>query len=154
MPEPDPDAFSDALIAVAAAAFRVLDGMIVGPSRTRDCVDARSSVAWLLRERGHKLVTIGNRLGGRDHSTIMHLLAVFPSRRVRPEFERRFRLVERAVLAFESAHGNPNHRAAGGTTYAGNGTPDRSTAASTERDASRPEGAHEEAGALPEGNDR
>jgi chromosomal replication initiator protein len=49
---------------------------IQGRSRTRDIVAPRQVAMYLMREEtGTSLVEIGQQLGGRDHTTVMHGIA-------------------------------------------------------------------------------
>jgi len=53
--------------------FRVSLAELVGPGRRRDVVVPRQIAMYLLRdELGLSLVEIGQRLGGRDHTTVLH----------------------------------------------------------------------------------
>jgi chromosomal replication initiation ATPase DnaA len=54
---------------------------VVGPRRTKSVVAVRRKVAKRLRDMGLSYPEIGFLLGGRDHTTIMHL--VNPERRRR-----------------------------------------------------------------------
>lgn len=65
------------LIIAAGTVFGLAPEAITGTSRTRPVVRARAAAAWALRDRlTLSLHAIGAELGGRDHSTIRHLLAV------------------------------------------------------------------------------
>lgn len=53
--------------------FRVSLAELVGPGRRREVVVPRQVAMYLLRdELGLSLVEIGQRLGGRDHTTVLH----------------------------------------------------------------------------------
>jgi chromosomal replication initiator protein len=53
--------------------FRVSLAELVGPGRRREIVLPRQIAMYLLREElGLSLVEIGQRLGGRDHTTVLH----------------------------------------------------------------------------------
>lgn len=62
------------LLQEAAEDWKIPMDALIGPRRTRKLVEARRSVAFELRNLGMPLKTIGYWLGGRDHSTIIHLL--------------------------------------------------------------------------------
>ncbi|WP_038038228.1 chromosomal replication initiator protein DnaA [Thermorudis peleae] len=53
--------------------YRISTADLVGPGRRRDIVVPRQVAMYLLREElGLSLVEIGQRLGGRDHTTVLH----------------------------------------------------------------------------------
>lgn len=54
------------------------EGSIKGPGRSRPYVQARGLVAVILRERGLTYPQIGDKLGGRDHSTAIFLVRRYP----------------------------------------------------------------------------
>lgn len=58
-----------------------------GPSRTQDLVRARAEFAALARDDGATLGRIGAVLGGRDHSTVNHLIKLGRLARVREAAE-------------------------------------------------------------------
>jgi chromosomal replication initiator protein len=64
------------IITRVAEQFGVEVQAIVGPSRMRHLCDARAVAAWAIRTclPAVSLVAIGQRLGGRDHTTIMHAI--------------------------------------------------------------------------------
>ena len=77
------------VLARAAAVTGVSAAEIVGPSRRRRICQVRWAVAIALRETGLSYPRIARRLGGRDHSTIIHatregraLMAANPAFRV------------------------------------------------------------------------
>jgi chromosomal replication initiator protein len=63
----------EAVIDAVGQQFRVSIAELVGPARRREVVVPRQVAMFLLREElGLSLVDIGQRLGGRDHTTVMH----------------------------------------------------------------------------------
>lgn len=61
------------VISVVGNKTKVSTGDILGKNRQKDLVIARQIVMYLLREEfKFSLVSIGESLGGRDHTTIMH----------------------------------------------------------------------------------
>ncbi len=63
----------DAVIDAVGQHFRVSVPELVGPGRRRDVVVPRQVAMYLMREElGLSLVEIGQRLGGRDHTTVLH----------------------------------------------------------------------------------
>lgn len=61
-------------IELAADRHGVSFAEIVGPRRVKCFVDARSDVAFALRQVGWSYPRIGRLLGDRDHTTIMNLI--------------------------------------------------------------------------------
>lgn len=78
MRSPVADAYVElagSIIRETAAAYHVDPAAITGPSRRPHLVDARGIVAHRLwTETDLPLMRIGEILGGRDHSTIHHLV--------------------------------------------------------------------------------
>lgn len=62
----------DHLVRIAARHFRVSPLELRGPSRERTVVRARQCTMAILREHGASYPEIGDALGGRDHTTVMH----------------------------------------------------------------------------------
>ncbi len=61
------------LISVCAKFFNLKTGELTGPSRKKDIANARHITAYLLlTELNLPLKEVGNLLGGRDHTSIMH----------------------------------------------------------------------------------
>ncbi len=61
------------VISVVGSKTKISTGDILGKNRQKDLVMARQIVMYLLREEfKFSLVSIGESLGGRDHTTIMH----------------------------------------------------------------------------------
>lgn len=60
------------VLARAAAVTRVSVGEICGPSRRREICRVRWAVVIALRQTGLSYQRIARRLGGRDHTTIIH----------------------------------------------------------------------------------
>lgn len=63
----------DMIVEQVCAVFGITKEELLSRSHARHFVDARTVVVVGLRKRGHSYPWIGKRLGGRDHSTIMHL---------------------------------------------------------------------------------
>jgi chromosomal replication initiator protein len=64
---------SDLVISVAAEYFDLTADEIRSPNRSRPLVDARQIAMYLCRELTDlSLPNIGERFGGRDHSTVLH----------------------------------------------------------------------------------
>ena len=72
----------DDILDRAAQLFDVPRAAILGRAKTRRVVLARQAVAWALRKRytSLSLVEIGERLGGRDHTTIIYSVAAAEQR--------------------------------------------------------------------------
>lgn len=69
------------IVAVVAGVFGVSVGDILSDRRIRRMVVARQAAAVLIREvTGRSLPQIGADLGGRDHTTILHAIDVFPGK--------------------------------------------------------------------------
>jgi chromosomal replication initiator protein len=67
------DVSPDAILEMVCRHFNVSLTQITGASRARDITYARHIAMYLLRNHGSRpLVEIGNLLGGRDHSTVLH----------------------------------------------------------------------------------
>ena len=63
----------EAVIDAVSQQYRVTVPELVGPARRRDVVVPRQVAMYLMREElGLSLVEIGQRLGGRDHTTVLH----------------------------------------------------------------------------------
>ncbi|HZT95943.1 MAG TPA: chromosomal replication initiator protein DnaA, partial [Chloroflexota bacterium] len=63
----------DDVLKVVATYFRVTPAALSGPARSREVTLARHVVMYLLRETAEmSLPGIGDRLGGRDHSTVIY----------------------------------------------------------------------------------
>lgn len=60
------------LVERAALAFRVEPSALISPRRSRDLSFARWALMWALRQHDWTLVAIGQALGGRDHTTVLH----------------------------------------------------------------------------------
>jgi chromosomal replication initiator protein len=76
---------SDLIISVAAEYFDVSTEEISSPSRSRPLVNARQVAMYLCRELTDlSLIKIGERFGGRDHSTV-----VFAVNKVRQQMQQR-----------------------------------------------------------------
>lgn len=72
---------SRATIAAAAEYWDLAIEEIVGPSRADVLAMARSAAAYVMRHRdGMSYPWIGKRLGGRDHSTILHSVKIIAER--------------------------------------------------------------------------
>lgn len=65
----------DQLADMAAYLFHTTSGAIFGQTRTAEAVQARQALAWVLRQQGWSLKSIGAYLQ-RDHTTIMYSLDV------------------------------------------------------------------------------
>lgn len=65
------------LLATVADHFDLTSADLTGPARTRQVSEARQAAAWVLRKAiaSISLESIGQLLGGRDHTTIIHSLA-------------------------------------------------------------------------------
>lgn len=74
---PSPAILPTEIIAAIARDFDLIASDITGPSRKRYIVKARQTAAHVLRERGNSFPNIGTRLGGRDHTTILHACTIF-----------------------------------------------------------------------------
>jgi chromosomal replication initiation ATPase DnaA len=64
------------IIARVAAEFGLEADQLIGRSQVRDIAEARAAAAYVIRVLlpAVSLVTIGQRFGGRDHTTIIHAL--------------------------------------------------------------------------------
>lgn len=63
----------DQVLAAVCNHFHIPRDHLTGPSRARDVTYARHVAMYLLRQHGsHALTEIGQLLGGRDHSTVLH----------------------------------------------------------------------------------
>ena len=63
----------EAVLEAVCRQFTVSLSQIKGPSRARDITYARHIAMYLLRQHGSRsLVEVGQLLGGRDHSTVLH----------------------------------------------------------------------------------
>lgn len=71
---------ADEMIRVVARHYGVKPRQVSGACREPAMVKARSIVAKILRERGVSYPVIGRVLGGRDHSTIVHMIHTWDSR--------------------------------------------------------------------------
>lgn len=60
------------IVALASRITGIATADIVGPTRVKRIVRVRAAVALVARKHGHSFPTIGARLGGRDHSSIVH----------------------------------------------------------------------------------
>ena len=70
---PSPKVNARHLISVCAKFFNLKTGELTGPSRKKDIANARHITAYLLlTELNLPLKEVGNLLGGRDHTSIMH----------------------------------------------------------------------------------
>jgi chromosomal replication initiator protein len=68
-----PDISAATIMAVTSDYFGVSVDDLVGPSRSRALVHARQIAMYLCRELTDlSLPRIGDRFGGRDHTTVMH----------------------------------------------------------------------------------
>ncbi len=84
--------------------FRVSLAELVGPGRRREVVVPRQVAMYLLRdELGLSLVDIGQRLGGRDHTTVLHGIEKIEQQLQRDEQLRGDVLAVRARLYQETA---------------------------------------------------
>lgn len=63
---------SSQIVAKIACEMEVTTADITGPSRSTACIHARALAIKAMRVRGISYPAIGRRLGGRDHSTIIH----------------------------------------------------------------------------------
>ncbi len=65
------------LIGRVAALFDLTRAELTSASRKRHIVEARQAAAWVLRHAYPRisLQTIGDLIGGRDHSTVMYAIA-------------------------------------------------------------------------------
>lgn len=72
--EPPPSIQAETVLNAVAAASAKRAEDITGRSRRRGTIEARRTVAHILRARGHTLSAIGSALGNRDHTTILALL--------------------------------------------------------------------------------
>jgi chromosomal replication initiator protein len=64
---------ADDVIDYVCSYYRIKSTQLKGPKRTASLVRARQVTMYLLyKELGITLVEVGNLLGGRDHTTIMH----------------------------------------------------------------------------------
>lgn len=104
-PKDTPHVFVSDIVAHATVVFGVPRHVILSPDRKYLTVRARQAVAWLARKHTNlSLPQIGKRLGGRDHSTICHAIAVVPERMMRdPLYAARVQDVESALLGRPSA---------------------------------------------------
>jgi chromosomal replication initiator protein len=67
------DLHADDVISYICSYYKIKPTQLKGPKRTADLVKARQVAMYLLHiELGITLVEVGNLLGGRDHTTIMH----------------------------------------------------------------------------------
>jgi len=75
---------AQAIIAQAADLFACAPTDLTGPSRLRTVNEARQAAAYALRQgcRSLSYAQIGQILGGRDHTTIMHAVAVAERRAI------------------------------------------------------------------------
>ena len=72
--EPRSRMFAHNVVAAIAEKHGFTKAQLLGKSRVRSLVDARSEAAKALRAKGLSLPRIGQLLGGRDHTTILNLL--------------------------------------------------------------------------------
>lgn len=87
----------------AAAATEIPAEHIAGEARTQTVCAVRAAVALVLRDAGWSLPRIGRLLGGRNHTTILHLL------RGRERWLR-WETFEPALLAARAAAASPGGR--------------------------------------------
>lgn len=82
-PEPARTRLSARLARVIVAEFRgIAPDDLTGPRRDRLIAWPRQEACWILRQRtGMSLPLIGQQMGGRDHTTIMHGLNAVAQRR-------------------------------------------------------------------------
>lgn len=66
----------DAIVAQEAARADLLPGDIIGPSRLKHIVAARTLAMIRAREAGYSMIAIGRYLGGRDPSTVRDTVAL------------------------------------------------------------------------------
>lgn len=66
------------LIDAAAIHAGVYPAEITGKRRNQHLVRARSAIAIVLREQGLSYPRIGKALGGRDHTTVINLVNMYP----------------------------------------------------------------------------
>lgn len=86
----------DAIVRATERAFDVPRDDLLGASRKVEIVEARFALAWATRQlTPWSLPTIGERLGGRDHTTVHH--AVKQAERLRKS-SARFRLLTDAMI--------------------------------------------------------
>lgn len=86
----------EALASVTARAFEVDRRDLTGPCREPHIARARHALMWLARETTMwSAPEIGRRIGGRDHSTVLHSIRV--ARRLR-DSDPRFRLLTDAMV--------------------------------------------------------
>lgn len=68
--------------AVIEGHTKISTSAMVSPSRLKTVIDARFAMIWVMRHVcGHSLTTIGNNVGGRDHTTILSALNKVRERR-------------------------------------------------------------------------
>lgn len=70
--------FVSQLVREAAAHLNVTPEELTGPGRARELVRARAAISRVARDQGYSYPQIGRLLGGRDHTTIMHLIKEYP----------------------------------------------------------------------------
>jgi chromosomal replication initiator protein len=65
------------LIGRVAALFELTRAELISASRKRHIVEARQAAAWVLRHAYPRisLQTIGEQIGGRDHTTVIYAIA-------------------------------------------------------------------------------
>lgn len=74
------------IIAEAGKAFGLTYTGMIGRSRERKFVIARAAATLALRDRGMSYPQIAKRIGGRDHSTIIHYVKAHSSKLADPDF--------------------------------------------------------------------
>ncbi len=81
VPEPVAGDIIDRIFAVVARHDGVTAELMRSPERNRLAVDARRKAMYLSYQMSRKsLPEIGRRLGGRDHTTVLHAIRVFDAR--------------------------------------------------------------------------
>lgn len=57
---------------------------LIGKRRVKHIIAARQEAYWLLREQGYSLHQIGQRLGNRDHTTILSGVRAYAAKQTKP----------------------------------------------------------------------
>lgn len=68
------------IITYVSEGFSVPREMIVGPQRHKRYAVARQAAYWLAHRQGHSLYHIGDHIGFRDHTTVLHGIRVTEKR--------------------------------------------------------------------------
>ncbi len=82
------------LLNIVAKYHNINPKLILSHERKRETVDVRFILYKLMKEKGHTLKSIGNFIGGRDHSTIRHgILQVGYIKPIQNDYENILKLI-------------------------------------------------------------